>query len=78
MDWGLVINAILVLLGIIAPAVLAWILRGSRYAKEVGDLLTVAGEAISDGKLTSEEIAAILKEVDDIKQLPKRIAEAKK
>lgn len=71
------LNALLYVLMIAAPAVLAWLLKGFKYMKEAGDLLTVVGMAIEDGTFTKEEIAAILKEAKDLKEVEVKMARHK-
>lgn len=48
------------------------------FVKEVGQLLTVVGESIEDGKLDTGEIASILKEAKDLPEALKGFKEAKK
>ena len=48
---------------------IAYIFKGAKVAKETGDLLSVAGAALEDKALTPEEIAAILKEYNDLKEV---------
>lgn len=46
-----------------------YIIKAAKAGKEIGELLSVAGAALEDKKLTPEEIASILKEFNDIKEV---------
>ncbi len=64
MDWQYIVGIII----FIILAVLAT--RGiilSKTLKESGELLTVIGQALEDGTITSEEVSQILKEANDVK-----------
>jgi len=43
--------------------------EGKKYLKEVDDVLTEAGNRLSDGELSSEDLRALFKESKDIWQL---------
>lgn len=46
---------------------IGYILKSAKVAKEIGDLLSVAGAALEDSKVSKDEIAAIMKEYNDVK-----------
>ena len=68
MDWVTIIAAIVSVLFMIGGGIAGSVLKGANVAKETGDLLSVAGAALEDKTLSAEEIAAILKEYNDIKE----------
>jgi len=68
MDWVTIIAAIVSVLFMIGGGIAGSVLKGAKVAKETGDLLSVAGAALEDKTLSAEEIAAILKEYNDIKE----------
>lgn len=68
MDWLTIISTVVGLIFMVGGGIVGYLLKGAKVAKEVGDLLTVAGGALEDKQLTPAEIANILKEAEDVKQ----------
>ncbi len=68
MDWGVIIAAVVSALFLLGGGWVGSIVKGAKVAKETGDLLSVAGAALEDKNLSSEEISLILKEYNDIKE----------
>ena len=64
-----IVTTILLILGVAAPGVLGYILKAAMFSKEAGELLTTAGIALEDKKVTAKEITDILKEAKDLKDL---------
>jgi predicted metal-binding transcription factor (methanogenesis marker protein 9) len=65
MDWYqiviFVLGVILVIVGIVKTK------QAAKVITETGELLTVIGQALEDGKVTREEITQIVKEAQDVK-----------
>lgn len=78
MEWieiiGLVLSAVLALGG----GWVGYVIKGAKATKEIGELLSVAGRALEDKKITKEEIAQILKEFNDVKEVIAAFNAAKK
>lgn len=66
---AMVINAAIAILTIVAPAVIAWIVKGAKASKESGELLTWTGAMLEDKKVTPDEIAKWMKEAKDVGDL---------
>ena len=69
MDWTLIIATVFsFLLTTVGGVWVGYVIKGAKVAKEAGDLMTVAGQALEDKNVTPEEIAQILKEYNDLKE----------
>lgn len=69
-------HAVPLLMGIgIVSAVVAWIVK---LFKEIGEAFTVISVALSDDKISTEEIASIIKEAKDVIDAAKEIKNIKK
>lgn len=67
MDWLEIITTVVtVILAVVGSGVVGYVVKGSKVAKEIGELLTTVGVALEDGTLTKEEAAKIFKEFNDI------------
>jgi len=68
---GIVAQVITFVLG--WGSVLAILMKYLKPAKEAGELLTTIVAALSDGKLTEDEIKNVIKEAKDVKEAIKAL-----
>lgn len=63
MEWYIIVTIVLIIAGAI------WGIKRhiANLLKESGEMLTVIGEAVEDGKVTLDEAIAIMKEANDVR-----------
>ena len=78
MEWIEIIGYILTAVFALGGGWVGYVIKSAKAAKEIGELLTVAGQALEDKEITKEEIAQILKEFNDVKDVIVAFKTAKK